>query len=62
MQDAIIITLSTIASAVVGLIIRYSFRSKCDEVNCCFGCLKFHRDIKSEKAEITTQESDVKET
>ena len=57
MQDAIIITLSTIASAVVGLIIRYSFRSKCDEVNCCFGCLKFHRDVKSEKAEITTQES-----
>ena len=57
MQDAIIITLATIGSALIGLIIRYSFRSKCENVNCCFGCLKFHRDIKSEKAEITTQES-----
>jgi len=56
MEDAIIITLATIGSALIGLIIRYSFRSKCEDVNCCFGCLKFHRDIRSEK-EITTQES-----
>jgi len=58
MEDAIIITLATIGSALIGLIIRYSFRSKCEDVNCCFGCLTFHRDVKSEKAEeITTQES-----
>ena len=56
MEDAIIITLATIGSALIGLIIRYSFRSKCEDVSCCFGCLKFHRDIKAEK-EITTQES-----
>ena len=56
MEDAIIITLATIGSALIGLIIRYSFRSKCEDVNCCFGCLKFHRDIRSEK-EITKQES-----
>jgi len=57
MDDAIIITLATIFSALIGLIIRYSFRSKCEDVNCCFGCLKFHRDIRSEK-EVTTQESE----
>ena len=57
MQDAIIITLSTIGASLAGLLIRYLFKSKCEDVNCCFGCLKFHRDIKSEKAEITTQES-----
>ena len=62
MQDAIIITLATIGSALVGLIIRYSFRSKCEDVNCCFGCLKFHRDVKSEKEVVERQESDVKET
>jgi hypothetical protein len=56
MQDAIIITLATISTGLVGLIIRYSFRSKCENVNFCFGCLKFNRDIKSEK-EIITQES-----
>jgi len=57
MEDAIIITLATIASAVIGLIIRYSFRSKCEDVNFCWGFLKFHRDIRSEK-EVTTQESE----
>ena len=63
MEDAIIITLATIGSALIGLIIRYSFRSKCEDVNLCFGCLKFHRDIRSEK-EITTQESieEIKQT
>ena len=62
MDDTIIITLATISSALIGLIIRYTFKSKCEDVTCCFGCLKFHRDINAEKAEITTQESDVKET
>ena len=58
MEDAILITLATIATGLVGLIIRYSFRSKCEDFNCCFGCLKFHRDVKSEKAEeVNTQES-----
>ena len=63
MEDAIIITLSTIGSALIGLIIRYSFRSKCEDVNLCFGCLKITRDIRSEK-EITTQESieEIKQT
>ena len=58
MEDAIIITLATIFSAICGLIIRYSFKSKCEDVNCCFGCLKFHRDTRSEKEEVTTQESE----
>jgi len=56
MDDAIIITLATIGSALIGLIIRYSFRSKCSDFNCCFGCLKFHRDTTLE-TEITKQES-----
>ena len=57
MEDAIIITLATIGSALIGLIIRYSFRSKCDDISCFYGCLKIHRDVKTEKVEITTQES-----
>jgi len=57
MDDAVIIALSTITTGLVGLLIRYSFRSKCEDVNCCFGCLKFHRDIRSEKEITTHQES-----
>ena len=56
MEDAILITLATIATGLVGLIIRYSFRSKCEDFNCCFGCLKFHRDVKSEKTEVESSE------
>ena len=56
MQDAIIITLATIGSALIGLIIRYSFRSKCEDISCFYGCVKIHRDIKSEK-EVERQES-----
>lgn len=40
----------TIASGVVGLCVRYSFRSKCTSVGCCFGLLSFTRDIQQEVA------------
>jgi len=56
MDDTIIITLATICSALIGLIIRYSYRSKCKDVNCCFGCVKFHRDTRSEKEVTNTQQ------
>jgi len=56
MDDTIIITLATIFSALIGLIIRYSFRSKCEDVDCCFGCVIFHRDVRSEKEVTNTQQ------
>jgi hypothetical protein len=56
MENAIIITLATMGSALIGLIIRYSYRSKCEDVNFCWGFLKFHRDVRSEK-DIVSQES-----
>jgi len=58
MEDAIIITLATMGSALIGLIIRYSYRSKCEDVNFCWGFLKFHRDVKSEKEIITEDNND----
>ena len=56
MEEAIIITLATICSALIGLIIRYSYRSKCEDVNCCFGLFKLHRDTRSEKEVTNTQQ------
>ena len=56
MEDAIIITLGAMCSALIGLIIRYSYRSKCEDVNFCWGFLKFHRDVRSEN-EIINEES-----
>ena len=47
MQDSVIISLATIVSAIIGLCIRYAFKSKCSDVSVC-GCLNVHRDTKLE--------------
>jgi len=42
------VTISTLICGSFGLVVRYCLKSKCDEVNLCFGLIKVHRDIKSE--------------
>jgi hypothetical protein len=37
MNDAVVITLIGAVSAVIGIVIRYLFYSKCNKVKCC-GC------------------------
>ena len=42
------ITIATLICGSFGLVVRYCLKSKCDEVNLCFGLVKVHRDIKAE--------------
>jgi hypothetical protein len=42
------VTISTLICGSFGLVVRYCLKSKCDEVNLCYGLIKVHRDIKSE--------------
>jgi len=42
------VTISTLVCGSFGLVVRYCLKSKCDEVNLCFGLIKIHRDIKAE--------------
>jgi len=42
------VTISTLVCGSFGLVVRYCLKSKCDEVNLCFGLIKVHRDIKAE--------------
>jgi hypothetical protein len=42
MNDSVIITLATIGSALIGLCVRYAFKSKCSDVALC-GCLSVHK-------------------
>jgi len=53
MADATLIYgLATLGTGVLGLSIRYCFKSKCEDVSLCFGLIKIHRDTESEvKAE-----------
>ena len=39
----------TILMGGIGLIVRYSYRSKCKQVDCC--CIKIVRDIETEERE-----------
>jgi hypothetical protein len=49
MADATLIYgLATLGTGVLGLSIRYCFRSKCEDVSLCFGLINIHRDTESE--------------
>jgi len=49
MADATLIYgLATLGTGVLGLSIRYCFKSKCEDVTLCFGLIKIHRDTQSE--------------
>jgi hypothetical protein len=57
MNGTLILSLATLGAGVLGLIVKYGFKSKCSDVNICFGLCLVHRDIenevKSEEIEIT---------
>jgi hypothetical protein len=61
MEDATLILIITIGSTFAGLVLRYAFKSKCDTVKVCWGCMNIHRDIVREgpddspKEELNTQ-------
>jgi hypothetical protein len=45
------ITISTLVCGCGGLVLKYMLKSKCENVNFCFGCLVVKRDIKAEVEE-----------
>lgn len=55
-DSTLIYGLATLGSGVLGLSIRYCFKSKCEDVSLCFGMIKIHRntedEVKAEEMEI----------
>ena len=47
-DDTFWLTLAGIIVGVLGVLIRYCFLSKCDNVSICFGILKIHRAVELE--------------
>lgn len=45
------ITISTLVCGSFGLVVRYCLKSKCDNINICFGLVNVHRDVKAELEE-----------
>lgn len=51
MVDSIfLLSVVTVASGLVGLCIRYCFRSKCSNMKCCWGFYEVTRDVQQEIA------------
>jgi hypothetical protein len=48
MNDTLIYGLGSLVIGVIGLLIRYSFKSKCSDINILWGCLSIHREIDEE--------------
>jgi len=55
-SSTLIYGLATLGSGIMGLTVRYCFKSKCEDVNLCFGLIKIHRntgdEIKEDQIEI----------
>jgi len=45
------ITISTLLFGCIGLSIKYCLRSKCDNINLCFGLITVHRNVELEVQE-----------
>ena len=45
------ITIITILTTFLGLMLKFCLKSKCGEVNVCWGCLKINRNVELEQEE-----------
>lgn len=62
-EGTLLYGLATLIVGLIGLIVRYAFKSKCTNVDLCCGCLTIKRNVDAEN-EIETKElehSDTKE-
>lgn len=48
MEDAFLYSIITIGAGVLGMLIRYLFKSKCVEFECCYGMVRIKRDVEIE--------------
>lgn len=55
MDNPTIIIIVTISVGFLGLVLRYAFKSKCDQVNLCFGCLNIHREVERETSDLESK-------
>lgn len=56
MNNETLYGISVLACGVIGLLIRYAFKSKCSNVNCCCGLISIQRDINNEIIEQEMEE------
>lgn len=48
MNDTLLYSLAVLGTGLAGVLIRYSFKSKCSDVGLCCGLINIKRDIEAE--------------
>lgn len=51
MDNTLIYGLATLGCGILGLVIRYGFKSKCTDVSMCCGVIAIKRDVNAELEE-----------
>jgi hypothetical protein len=51
MDNVLLLSVVSVGSALIGLLIKYGFKSKCSDISICFGLLNIKRDTASELEE-----------
>jgi hypothetical protein len=59
-NDVFFITAGTMLFGFFGILLRYAFLSKCDNVSICYGLIKIHRVVQIEE-ELPNEEGKVEE-
>jgi hypothetical protein len=42
----------------IALLVRYAFKSKCDNINLCYGCIQIHRVVEAEEKDAEEDETE----
>lgn len=48
--------LASLCASIMVFVLKICFKSKCDQVNCCWGCLNVHRNTAQESQTISNSE------
>jgi len=48
---------TTVVVPIILMLIKYSFKSKCEQINLCFGLIKIHRAVELEHSDEEKEET-----
>ena len=55
-NDVFFISIGTTIFLFLGTLVKYGFRSKCDNIELCYGLIKIHRRVELESSDDDNQE------
>lgn len=56
MNTYFVLAMISMISAMLLLVLKSCFASKCDDVKCCWGLINIHREVKLEDRELNLQQ------